>query len=226
MRPIKLTKRLAAAARLVRENRPVADVGCDHGKLCAFLIQSGKTSRVIGTDIHMQPLQKAQTLFAVCGITDRAQTVLCDGLSGITPKDADDIVIAGLGADTAMRILAEAPWLHDADKHLVLVPASHHERLRRWLCENGFAIEQEIAVSEGGHCYTAMSAYYAGQTREPDPVYCALGKIKPDSDAAIAYIKKEYKKALRLVEAHVGEKKQSEALEIVQYIEEELQIHG
>ena len=43
-----LDARLAAAAELVRPGQPVADIGCDHGKLTAVLAASGRYPKVIG----------------------------------------------------------------------------------------------------------------------------------------------------------------------------------
>ena len=43
-----LDARLAAAAELVRPGEPVADIGCDHGKLTAVLAASGRYPKVIG----------------------------------------------------------------------------------------------------------------------------------------------------------------------------------
>ena len=50
-----LDARLAAAAELCRPGLPVADVGCDHGKLTAALACSGLYPRVIGTDLRPGP---------------------------------------------------------------------------------------------------------------------------------------------------------------------------
>ena len=47
-----LDARLAAAAELVRPGEPVADIGCDHGKLTAVLAASGKYPKVIGADLR------------------------------------------------------------------------------------------------------------------------------------------------------------------------------
>ena len=47
-----LDERLTAAAALVREGEPVADIGCDHGKLTAVLAASGKYPKVIGADLR------------------------------------------------------------------------------------------------------------------------------------------------------------------------------
>ena len=40
-----LDARLAAAAELVRPGQPVADIGCDHGKLTAVLARCPKPGR-------------------------------------------------------------------------------------------------------------------------------------------------------------------------------------
>ena len=50
-----LDERLTAAAALVREGEPVADIGCDHGKLTAVLAASGKYPKVIGADLPWWP---------------------------------------------------------------------------------------------------------------------------------------------------------------------------
>ena len=55
-----LDARLAAAAELVRPGEPVADIGCDHGKLTAVLAASGKYPKVIGADLRPGPLAKAE----------------------------------------------------------------------------------------------------------------------------------------------------------------------
>ena len=50
-----LDARLAAAAVLVRPGEPVADLGCDHGKLTAVLAASGNYPKVIGADLRPGP---------------------------------------------------------------------------------------------------------------------------------------------------------------------------
>ena len=50
-----LDARLSAAAELVRPGEPVADIGCDHGKLTAVLAASGKYPKVIGADLRPGP---------------------------------------------------------------------------------------------------------------------------------------------------------------------------
>ena len=50
-----LDARLTAAAQLVRPGQPVADIGCDHGKLTAVLAASGRYPKVIGADLRPGP---------------------------------------------------------------------------------------------------------------------------------------------------------------------------
>lgn len=185
---ISLTKRLAAAALAVREACRVADVGCDHGKLTAYLILSGRCSLAYATDSSAPSLKKAESLFRSLGIEDRAKVVLCEGLSCVGSRDVDDVVIAGLGFDVIARTISDTPWLRNEEKRLVLVPSSHPERLRRFLCEGGFEILRECAVKDMGHIYTVITAAYCGKEREVTPVFAAFGRILDSGGDSKAYV--------------------------------------
>lgn len=76
-----LDARLTAAAELVLPGRPVADIGCDHGKLTAVLAASGNYPKVIGADLRPGPLAKAKQTLEHAGCEDRAELRLGDGLS-------------------------------------------------------------------------------------------------------------------------------------------------
>ncbi|MEA5051165.1 MAG: class I SAM-dependent methyltransferase [Oscillospiraceae bacterium] len=216
---IKLSKRLQAAAEAVRPGARVADVGCDHGKLCAYVLESGIARAAVATDISAPSLEKAAALFASLGLAGRAKTVLCDGLRGVGCGEVDDVVIAGVGPDTAAHIIGDCAWLRDANRRLILVPASHHERLRRWLAANGFSACAERAVEEGGRCYTVLTARYTGECAALSPAEAALGLLRCDGEDALRYYRKEYEKARRLCGARCGDEKRAAAREILQAIE-------
>jgi tRNA (adenine22-N1)-methyltransferase len=166
MSVVTLSKRLAVAAELVREGACVADVGCDHGKLSAFLLLSGKkTPFVYATDIRPLPLQKAKDLLNRIGMTDKSECVLTDGLDGIPGNSVDDVVIAGLGADVITSVIHRCAWLYDPTKRLILIPASKNERLRVFLSQEGFDTLSETAVYEHGHYYSVILASYSGNKR-------------------------------------------------------------
>ena len=57
-----LTPRLTAALSMLYGSRIVADVGSDHGRLAAALIQRGVCERVIATDVSDASLLKGRQL--------------------------------------------------------------------------------------------------------------------------------------------------------------------
>ena len=134
-----LDARLAAAAELVRPGEPVADIGCDHGKLTAVLAASGRYPKVIGADLRPGPLAKAEQTLEHAGCKDRAELRLGDGLSVLTENEVGSIVLAGVSAQTTWEILEKAPWVFTArGPRIIMIPATRHDALRRWLWEHGF----------------------------------------------------------------------------------------
>ena len=99
-----LDARLSAAAELVRPGEPVADIGCDHGKLTAVLAASGKYPKVIGADLRPGPLAKAEQTLEYAGCKDRAELRLGDGLSVLSPGEVSTIVLAGVSAEGETRV--------------------------------------------------------------------------------------------------------------------------
>ena len=55
--PPRLDARLQAAADFVRPGSTAADIGCDHGKLSAWLAGSGRCPLVFACDLREGPLQ-------------------------------------------------------------------------------------------------------------------------------------------------------------------------
>ena len=106
-----LDARLTAAAELVRPGQPVADIGCDHGKLTAVLAASGKYPKVIGADLRPGPLAKARQTLENAGCLDRAELRLGDGLSVLSAGEVGSIVLAGVSAQTTWEIIEKAPWV-------------------------------------------------------------------------------------------------------------------
>ena len=133
-----LDARLTAAAELVLPGRPVADIGCDHGKLTAVLAASGNYPKVIGADLRPGPLAKAKQTLEHAGCEDRAELRLGDGLSVLSAGEVGSIVLAGVSAQTTWEIIEKAPWVSAVGgPRLVMVPATRHSELRRWLGQHG-----------------------------------------------------------------------------------------
>lgn len=173
-----LDARLTAAAAFIREGEAVADIGCDHGKLTAVLAASGRYPKVIGADLRPGPLAKARQTLERAGCEDRAELRLGDGLSVLSAGEVGTIVIAGVSAQTTWEMLEKAPWIRKPDgPRLILVPATRHSALRRWLWQQGFVLIADRPVQAAGRWYAVMAAEYTGKSwPNPDFANCLFGR--------------------------------------------------
>ncbi|GEM_PF-1864885 len=211
-----LSKRLATTAAAVRWGGVVADVGCDHGKLPAFLCVTERVQKAYAIDISAPSLEKARRLFDELEIKN-AETILCDGLPEQC-RDATDIVIAGIGADVIIDIIERAPWLKSSLIRLVLVPSSQHARLRRYLAQNGFVTEDETAISESGQCYAVMTVSFDGVSRTLQNGEDEMGLIRPVNLDSYAYVRHTLNK---LTVALAGQRSASSPdTDMIKYLEE------
>ena len=151
-----LDARLTAAAELVRPGQPVADIGCDHGKLTAVLAASGRYPKVIGADLRPGPLAKAKQTLENAGCLDRAELRLGDGLSVLSAGEVGSIVLAGVSAQTTWEIIEKAPWVSAVGGH-------------------GFTLVADRPVQAAGRWYAVMAAEYTGAVIEPTFTQCLLG---------------------------------------------------
>ena len=183
----RLDARLSAAAAFVRRGGTAADIGCDHGKLAAFLAVNGICKKVIASDLRPAPLSHARALAEQYACTDRIHFRLGDGLSILRPGEADDIIIGGLSGVTIAQLLERAPQsllTGTPAARLILTPASKHAHLRRFLCENGFSLLAETPCLAAGRWYTVMHAVHTGHPFTPDAFFCASGLCAQTPGAA------------------------------------------
>ena len=172
-----LDARLTAAAELVLPGKPVADIGCDHGKLTAVLAASGKYPKVIGADLRPGPLAKAKQTLEHAGCEDRAELRLGDGLSVLSAGEVGTIVLAGVSAQTTWEIIEKAPWVSQpGGPRLVMVPATRHSELRRWLWEHGFTLAADRPVQAAGESLSQSGRLYRGKPASKSSISCAKGE--------------------------------------------------
>lgn len=191
MRPLfTLGPRLALCAALVREGVPLCDVGTDHAYLPIWLIKTGKTPRALACDINPGPLEAARRDSAKYEAGEALSLRLSDGLRQVSPAEAQDVVIAGMGGELILRIVGETPWLRDSSKRLILQPMSSVPQLRSGLADLGYSIIQEEAVVDGGKVYSALTAQFSGSPVETGPLYPLMGKLRPGAPQVDRYAQK------------------------------------
>ncbi len=190
-RPLfQLGPRLDLCARLIRGGRNLCDVGTDHAYLPIWLIKRRKVPRALACDINPGPLETAAGNARRYGVEDKLDLRLSDGLRAVAPEEAEDVVIAGMGGELILRIVAETPWLKNPEKGLVVQPMSSSQDLREGLRDLGFEIRRELAAEDAGRVYTACSVRYLGKPPETGLLYPYLGCLEPGAEEVKKYAEK------------------------------------
>lgn len=197
----KLSLRLKAVASLVPCGARVCDIGTDHAYLAIELMKSGTVKSVIATDINEKPLENARKNIKKSN-ADSVELRLCDGLSGIFPEEVDTVIIAGMGGEVISGILERGKAVvQRSGTTLILQPTTSPETLRRFLCENGFDIKNEIPICENGKLYSVISAVYSGIRAQSDEAFFYSGKLDCTTPEGLMYIQKQRKRCFECMNA-------------------------
>lgn len=157
---IQISERLQHAAAMVTPGNRLADVGTDHGYVPIYLIQKGIIPNAIAMDINAGPLERAKEHIEQYGLGGYIQTRQSDGVAALQPQEADSILIAGMGGGLVMHILTDGKNVCTQAKELILQPQSELERVRRFLDESGYVVDEEDMVLEEGKFYPMMRVHY------------------------------------------------------------------
>ena len=153
---IRLSTRLKALANFIDDNSNMVDIGCDHGLLDIYLIQNKNNIKVIASDVNINALNNAKNNIKKYNLESKITTVLSNGLDNIDTKDIDTIVIAGMGAHTAVGILYNnLKKLKNIDK-LVIQSNNDLDFLRYKVTKIGYYITKEELVKDAGIIYTIV----------------------------------------------------------------------
>ncbi len=204
-----LSERLELIKGMVPNGAKVCDVGTDHGYLPAALYLSGEVAGVIATDIREKPLQNAKNNLVKLH-AEGVQLRLCDGLEAVSANEADTVIIAGMGGEVIAGILSRAPWVKNKEVTLILQAMTSCEALREYLCENGFVIEKEPALTENGKVYSVILARFCGAKQKQDPEFSFIGKIDLNTSAGREYALKQYRRLSGCVKSLAGIEGQEE----------------
>ena len=197
----KIDARLLSAAHFVRQGAVFADIGTDHGYLPIFLLESGRISRAVCSDINAGPLDSAKRNALEHSLTDKIDFILTDGAQGLDVYGATDIAVCGMGGELIGRIISSAPFLKKTGLRLILQPMSRQELLRRCLYSEGFEIIGERYSYADGKYYLCICAEYVGTRAEIPDTLATLG-IVPDADLSVyeGYLRTKRQALLKAME--------------------------
>lgn len=152
---IVLDERLSAIANWIDPCGCVADIGADHGRLGAYLLQRDKAQCVQFLDVSADSLSKAQKLIHHLGLANRAKFSVGDGAKALL-SPADVVVIAGMGGQLIADIIEQG---REALKNSLLIvqPNVAHMEMRERTMRAGFKIEREQVVRAVGRQYVIIA---------------------------------------------------------------------
>ncbi|MBP5678273.1 MAG: SAM-dependent methyltransferase [Bacilli bacterium] len=149
---MKINDRLRQIGDLVEANSFCLDVGCDHAFLDIYLVKKNKNIKTIASDIAEGPLEQAKQNIKREQLENEIEVKLGPGLKTAT-KEVDTIIISGMGGRNIIGICKESPKVLKQVKTLIISPNNYQEDVKRYLCKNGFYIENEEFVKEKKFIY-------------------------------------------------------------------------
>lgn len=153
---VELTRRMQAAADMVSQGSRVCDVGCDHGYVSIYLVQTKKAPHVLAMDVNKGPLLRAKEHVEKYHVEDYITLRLSDGLMAYRKGEAKSLICAGMGGRLMMNIL-EKDLSKTFDFHeLILQPQSEISLIRKFLREKGYIFIKEDMILEEGKFYPLM----------------------------------------------------------------------
>ncbi len=210
-----LKERLRAIINLVNNKNVVADIGCDHGFVCKALLKEERAKSVIACDISEGSLAKAKKLLKDF---NNVQFRLCNGLEGLRNKEAEVIIIAGMGGYLITDILEENKSIA-LNATLLLLPHNNEHILREFLATNGFNIYDEYIIKEKR--YYQLICAKKGVSDYTNKTYYYVGKrlFEKGEWEFINHKKESYKKLAQIAKQGKNSAKQGE---LYSYLEEDL----
>lgn len=160
---MELSKRLKWIVEKLNKTEIIMDIGTDHGYIPIYLIKNNIAQKVIASDINKEPLNKAKINASLDGVLDKIELRLGGGLSPLKNKEANSVIIAGMGGNLIRDILeSDLNKVKNLD-YLILQPAQNPEVLRKYLYKNDYEIlDEDICLDENQYYEIFKVRYKAG----------------------------------------------------------------
>ena len=125
----------------------VVDVGCDQAKLALLLSKRGQSS--IASDISPKVIEKAKE-----NINDPLIDLrVSNGLEKIKKREADTLVLSGMGTHTIIEILKNTKLIFNK---IITISNNYHDILRSEMLKLGYIVDIEQIIFENNKYYNLI----------------------------------------------------------------------
>ena len=219
-----LSPRLETVVNMVTPGYKIADIGTDHGFVPISLIERNITPSAIAMDVNDGPLVIARDNIKEAGLIDKIEVRKSDGLENLKANEVDCAILAGMGGNLIMKLLADNWDITTSLKECILGPQSEWEKVRRFLLEYSFSIVQEDMVKDAGKYYLVMKVTPQESKESCSEVELAFGKLllEHKNPVLLEYLRKEIaikERILEQLKGETGEHIQSRKEEVLSEIE-------
>ena len=149
---MRINDRLKTIGDLADANSFCLDVGCDHAFLDIYLVKRGDNIKAIASDVAEGPLEHAKKNIKAENLEDVIETRLGNGLDTYS-DEVDTVIISGMGGRNMIGIFKKNLNVLKKIDTIIVSPNNYQEDVKRFLCKNGFIIDDEVMVKEKKFIY-------------------------------------------------------------------------
>ena len=149
---MRINDRLKTIGDLVSANSFCLDVGCDHAFLDIYLVKKNMQIKAVASDIAEGPLEQARQNIKREGLEKEIEVRLGNGLDTYS-SEIDTIIISGMGGRNMIGIFKNNLKVLKEIDTIIISPNNYQEDVKRFLCKNGFLIDEEVMVREKKFIY-------------------------------------------------------------------------
>ena len=152
---MKINARLKKIGDLVEANSFCLDVGCDHALLDIYLVNQKKNIKAIASDIAEGPVEQARQNIKREHLEKEIEVRLGDGLSTYS-EEVNTAIISGMGGRTIIGICKNNLKIFKKIDTYILSPNNYQEDVKRFMCKNGYYVENEEFVKDKKFIYQIL----------------------------------------------------------------------
>lgn len=152
---MKINARLKKIGDLVEANSFCLDIGCDHALLDIYLVNQKKNIKAIASDIAEGPVEQARQNIKREHLEKEIEVRLGDGLSTYS-EEINTAIISGMGGRTIIGICKNNYKTFKKIDTYILSPNNYQEDVKRFMCKNGYYVENEEFVKDKKFIYQIL----------------------------------------------------------------------